>query len=60
VYDAKPETSKAQAQKALAAILEASTPSCRSKRRASTTNQSCLEQAKRIKAAHNLDYSEVR
>jgi hypothetical protein len=55
VYDAEQVTPKVQAQKALAAIPEASTPSHRSKRRASTADQSSLEQAERIKAARNLD-----
>jgi hypothetical protein len=49
------ETSGAHAQKALAAIPEASTPSCRSKRRVSIADQSSLEQLGRIKAARNLD-----
>jgi hypothetical protein len=49
------ETSSVQAQKALAAIPEASTPSRRSKRRVSTIDQSSLEQEERIKAALNLD-----
>jgi hypothetical protein len=53
------ETSGAQTQKALVAIPEVSTPSRRSKRRASTTDQSPLEQAKRIKTAHNLDSTPV-
>jgi hypothetical protein len=54
-HDGKLETSKAQTQKVMAAIPEASTPSQRSKRRVSTADQSSLEQAERIKAARNLD-----
>jgi hypothetical protein len=49
------ESPNADAQKVLAAIPEAIMPSCRSKRTASTTDQSPLEQVERIKAAHNLD-----
>jgi hypothetical protein len=39
----------------LAVIPEASTPSHRSKRRASTTDQFSLKQEERIKATRNLD-----
>jgi hypothetical protein len=49
------ESPNADARNALAAIPEAITPSCISKRRMSTADQSPLEQAERIKAACNLD-----
>jgi hypothetical protein len=42
-------------RRALASIPEASTPSRGSKRRTSTTDQSSLKQAEKIKVACNLD-----
>jgi ribosomal protein L9 len=43
--------------KSMAAIIEASPPSRRSKRRADTADQANLERAEKLKAAQNLDPS---
>jgi hypothetical protein len=48
-------TPRAEAQRDLAAIPEAETPSRRSRRRADTTDEPSLEHAERIKVASNLD-----
>jgi hypothetical protein len=40
----------------MASILESETPGRRSKRRAETVDESSLERAERMKAAHNLDF----
>jgi hypothetical protein len=44
-------------EKDLAAIPEAETPSCKSKRRSETVDENSLDRAERIKAARNLDFT---
>jgi hypothetical protein len=52
IYD--PTKTKVVVQRDKAAILEASTPSRKSKRRAQSTDEHSLDRAEWIKAAHNL------
>jgi hypothetical protein len=49
----------AEVQREMAAILEASTPLCKSKRRAQSVDEHSLDRAERIKAVQNLDFNSV-
>jgi hypothetical protein len=55
-----PKTIVAEVQREVAAILEASTPSRKSKRRAQLADEHSLDWAERIKAARNLDINSVK
>jgi hypothetical protein len=49
----------AEVQREMAAILEASTPLCKSKRRAQSVDEHSLDRAERIKAVQNLNFNSV-
>jgi hypothetical protein len=54
-----PAQTVAEVHRDFAAILEASTPSCKSKWRAQSTDEHSLDRAEQIKAAHNLDFNKA-
>jgi hypothetical protein len=53
----EPANQMGELQQELAAIPEANTPSCKSKRRAASVDEHSLDHTEQIKAACNLDYA---